>query len=193
VNRRERSDAARNRRAILDVAERLITERGVDAVSMDDIASEAGVGKGTLFRRFGDRAGLMKALVDKYRDERIEATHEASRHATTATQRTLAFVAVLTEHVLRRLPLIAALERAAGEQRYLGANFRETHRQLAELIAEARHGHGDAQFLAHVVLNTMRADLIIHLTRRCGMTEQHLAAEILTLTRLILDVQKPTR
>ena len=64
----ERGDAARNRTLLLDAARRLIAERGADAVSMDDIATAAGVGKGTIFRRFGSRAGLMMVLLDE--DER---------------------------------------------------------------------------------------------------------------------------
>lgn len=61
----ERGDAARNRALLLDAARRLIAERGADAVSMDDIAAAAGVGKGTVFRRFGSRAGLMMVLLDE--------------------------------------------------------------------------------------------------------------------------------
>ena len=53
---RERSDAARNRELILAAARRLFDEEGPAAVSMDRVAEEAGVGKGTLYRRFGDRA-----------------------------------------------------------------------------------------------------------------------------------------
>ncbi|GAY15057.1 TetR family transcriptional regulator [Mycobacterium sp. shizuoka-1] len=64
----ERGDAARNRLLLLDAARTLIAERGADGVSMDDIAAAAGVGKGTLFRRFGSRAGLMMVLLDE--DER---------------------------------------------------------------------------------------------------------------------------
>ncbi|WP_414687107.1 TetR/AcrR family transcriptional regulator [Mycobacterium sp.] len=64
----ERGDAARNRALLLDAARRLIAEHGADAVSMDDIAAAAGVGKGTVFRRFGSRAGLMMVLLDE--DER---------------------------------------------------------------------------------------------------------------------------
>ena len=64
----ERGDAARNRVLLLDAARRLIDERGADAVTMDDIAGAAGVGKGTVFRRFGSRAGLMMVLLDE--DER---------------------------------------------------------------------------------------------------------------------------
>src|SRR5436190_3426347 len=61
----ERADAARNRRRILVAAARLIEDHGVEHVSMDAIAAEAGVGKGTLFRRFGDRSGLVMALLDE--------------------------------------------------------------------------------------------------------------------------------
>lgn len=61
----ERGDAARNRTLLLDAARRLIAERGADAVTTDDIAVAAGVGKGTLFRRFGSRAGLMIVLLDE--------------------------------------------------------------------------------------------------------------------------------
>jgi AcrR family transcriptional regulator len=64
----ERGDAARNRALLMEAARRLIDERGTDAVTMDDIAAAAGVGKGTLFRRFGSRSGLMMVLLDE--DER---------------------------------------------------------------------------------------------------------------------------
>jgi AcrR family transcriptional regulator len=64
----ERGDAARNRALLLEAARGLIASRGADAVTMDDVAAAAGVGKGTLFRRFGSRAGLMMVLLDE--DER---------------------------------------------------------------------------------------------------------------------------
>ena len=66
----ERGDAARNRVLLLDAARRLIDEHGADTVTMDDVAAAAGVGKGTLFRRFGSRAGLMIVLLDE--DEKSE-------------------------------------------------------------------------------------------------------------------------
>ncbi|KAA0091462.1 TetR/AcrR family transcriptional regulator [Mycolicibacterium sp. P1-18] len=66
----ERGDAARNRGLLLAAARRLIDEHGADTVTMDDVAAAAGVGKGTLFRRFGSRAGLMIVLLDE--DEKVE-------------------------------------------------------------------------------------------------------------------------
>jgi AcrR family transcriptional regulator len=61
----ERADAARNREAILAAALRLVRTRGVGCVTMDTVAAEAGVGKGTLFRRFESREGLMAAVLDE--------------------------------------------------------------------------------------------------------------------------------
>jgi AcrR family transcriptional regulator len=62
----ERADAARNRDRILCAAARLFEEQDPNTVSMDAVAAAAGVGKGTVFRRFGDRAGLMRALLDEH-------------------------------------------------------------------------------------------------------------------------------
>ena len=62
----ERADAARNRLKILETARRLVDEHGIEGVSMDMLAEEASVGKGTIFRRFGDRAGLARALLDEH-------------------------------------------------------------------------------------------------------------------------------
>src|SRR5713226_3583169 len=62
----ERADAARNRERILCAARRLFNERGAGCVSMDEVAEAAGVGKGTLFRRFGSRASLAAAVLSEH-------------------------------------------------------------------------------------------------------------------------------
>lgn len=66
--RAERADAVRNRELLLGTARELIAEHGVEKVTMDGLAERAGVGKGTVFRRFGTRAGIFRALLDA--DER---------------------------------------------------------------------------------------------------------------------------
>ena len=66
ARRPERADAARNRERILAAAATLVGERGIDRVSMDDVARAACVGTGTLYRRFGDRAGLAFALLEQH-------------------------------------------------------------------------------------------------------------------------------
>ncbi|MDQ2757513.1 MAG: TetR/AcrR family transcriptional regulator [Actinomycetota bacterium] len=59
-----RADAARNREALLVAAQHLVASRGVTQVTMDAVAQAAGVGKGTVFRRFHSREGLMGALLN---------------------------------------------------------------------------------------------------------------------------------
>ncbi|HEY2268571.1 MAG TPA: TetR/AcrR family transcriptional regulator [Streptosporangiaceae bacterium] len=60
----ERADAARNRRHLLVVAREMLAEQGADKLTMDALAERAGLGKGTVFRRFGTRAGIFQALLD---------------------------------------------------------------------------------------------------------------------------------
>jgi len=66
--RAERADAARNRRLLLAMAREIIAEDGADKLTMDGLAERAGLGKGTVFRRFGTRSGIFHALLDD--DER---------------------------------------------------------------------------------------------------------------------------
>ncbi|MFC5749022.1 TetR/AcrR family transcriptional regulator [Actinomadura rugatobispora] len=67
--RGERADAARNRLLLLDAAREMLAEVGAEKVTMDGLAERAGLGKGTVFRRFGTRAGIFHALLDE--DERL--------------------------------------------------------------------------------------------------------------------------
>ena len=64
----ERADAARNRRLLLATAQEMLAADGADKLTMDGLAERAGLGKGTVFRRFGSRAGIFQALLDD--DER---------------------------------------------------------------------------------------------------------------------------
>jgi AcrR family transcriptional regulator len=60
----ERADAARNRLRLLTTAREMIAEDGTDKLTMDGLAERSGLGKGTVFRRFGTRAGIFRALLD---------------------------------------------------------------------------------------------------------------------------------
>jgi AcrR family transcriptional regulator len=74
TGRKPRTDAQRNRERILEVAKEAFTVSGADA-SLDDIAKEAGVGAGTLYRHFPTRAALLEAV---YRTE-VEKLAAAER------------------------------------------------------------------------------------------------------------------
>jgi polyketide synthase 12 len=62
--RGDRADAVRNRQHLLATAREMLAERGADKLTMDGLAERAGLGKGTVFRRFGTRAGIFQALLD---------------------------------------------------------------------------------------------------------------------------------
>jgi AcrR family transcriptional regulator len=59
-----RADAERNRRRIMDAARELFALRGLD-VTLNDIAHHAGVGVGTVYRRFPDKDVLIEALFEE--------------------------------------------------------------------------------------------------------------------------------
>ncbi|GAA2820964.1 TetR/AcrR family transcriptional regulator [Crossiella cryophila] len=179
----ERADAARNRQAILAAAERLIIERGPDAVTMDEIALAAGVGKGTLFRRFGDRCGLLRELLDQYRGEVTDKVDTACADTADPVDRLLAYLGVLFDESQRLRPLVAALEAEATP----GSCCRSAagrHRVLAEWITRANPARaGSADFLAHALLAAMRAELVRHLTEDLGTPLARVRADLLALAR----------
>ena len=60
----ERADAVRNRLHLLAAAREMLAEQGADRLTMDGLAERAGLGKGTVFRRFRTRAGIFQALLE---------------------------------------------------------------------------------------------------------------------------------
>ena len=107
----ERADAARNRERILKVASDLVACRGIDHVSMQEIAREAHVGTGTVYRRFGDRAGLALALLQADEaefQERLLRGEPPLGPGAPALERLRAFGVGYLAHLERHAPLIAA-------------------------------------------------------------------------------------
>src|SRR5918911_1074262 len=72
-----RADAERNRKRILEAADEVFAERGLD-VSLDEIAAAAGVGVGTVYRRFPDKDALIDALFESKIQEAAQLAREAS-------------------------------------------------------------------------------------------------------------------
>ncbi|MFF4614210.1 TetR/AcrR family transcriptional regulator [Nonomuraea jabiensis] len=157
---KERADAARNRERVLAAAARLFAEKGVEAVSMDAVAAAAGVGKGTLFRRFGDKSGLAVALLDaRERDlqQRILSGPPPLGPGASAPERLTAFVAAYLDYLFAHLDLVRMSETASPGARYRIGAYRFWHRHVAILLAESRPGC-DADPLSHTLLAAMGAE-----------------------------------
>ncbi len=157
---KERADAARNREKVLAAAARLFAEKGVEAVSMDAIAAEAGVGKGTLFRRFGDKSGLAVALLDaRERDlqQRILSGPPPLGPGAPARDRLAAFVAAYLRYLFDHLDLVRVSETASPGARYRIGAYRFWHRHVAILLAESSQ-RIDADALSHALLAAVSAE-----------------------------------
>ena len=156
---RERADAARNRRLLLSAAWRLFERHGVDGLTMDAVAKEAGVGKGTVFRRFGDKSGLVSALLDDRERELQE--HLLSGPAPLGPgapdgERVLAFVEAYLDYLHTHLELSRVSETAAPGARYRIGAYWFWVKHLTALSA----GVHDPEFRAHAILALLDADLI---------------------------------
>ncbi|WP_207922597.1 TetR/AcrR family transcriptional regulator [Micromonospora sp. KC606] len=164
---KERADAARNRTAILDAAARLFAEHGVAAVSLDQIAATAGVGKGTLFRRFGDKSGLAVALLDtreRVLQEAILYGPPPLGPGAPSAERLTAFVDAYLDYLLAHLDLVRMSETATPGARYRIGAYRFWHRHVAILL----DGSPDPDHAAHVLLAALAAEHIAALLPELG-------------------------
>ena len=75
-----RADAERNRRRIVDAAVEVIGRRGLDA-GVDEIARVAGVGRGTLYRRFSTKDELVRSIIVDRTEKALEAMAQAAKAA----------------------------------------------------------------------------------------------------------------
>jgi AcrR family transcriptional regulator len=76
AGRRLRTDAVKNRERLLVAAGKVFEEKGLGA-SVTDVARVAGVGMGTLYRRFASKEALIEALVSEVLEETIAMAQEA--------------------------------------------------------------------------------------------------------------------
>ncbi|MEH0548569.1 TetR/AcrR family transcriptional regulator [Streptomyces sp. B21-105] len=172
-----RADAARNRARLLDAAARLIAEHGAAGVTMEAVASAANVGKGTVFRRFGDRTGLLNALLD-HSERRFQAAFLSGPPplgpGAPPVERLRAFGFALLARSVDQLDLQLAAE-PGPDRRHSVPVRRVHHRHLAVLLRQALPG-ADDELLAHTLMGYLNPVLVHHLTRQCGMPPERLEA-----------------
>ncbi|MGH3167295.1 MAG: TetR/AcrR family transcriptional regulator [Trebonia sp.] len=204
--RKERADALRNRRAILDATEKLLATHRARDVSMEQVAAEAGVGKGTIFHRFGSRAGLMTALMH----ERARALSEAMTQGPPPLgpgapdrERLLAFLDAVIEMVARNKSLLAELAHTPSAEPASGRSggqpdgqpdgqpardegkpvYSFWHGHLSGLLA-AQRPDVDADLTAHLILGALHSEPV--LARLAGDSGQ-VAAALRTMVQALLD------
>jgi AcrR family transcriptional regulator len=190
--RKPRADASRNRAKILAATARLFAEHGVNGVTMDQIATEAGVGKGTLFRRFGDKAGLGVALLgDRERElsEAIESGPPPLGPGAVAGDRLRAFLVAYVRFVDANLDLVHMSETASPGARYRVGGYERWQRHVRSLIEQARPDL-DAECTAHLLLAGLAADLRLAIRAECPT--EHAATVLGAVADLILTGRTTT-
>jgi AcrR family transcriptional regulator len=174
--RRERADAARNREALLEAANRLLHECGPEGLTMEAVACAAGVGKGTLFRRFGDRASLFHALID----DRERAFQEAFIRGPAPlgpgappAERLVAFGHAMFELIEDHGALLVESQLGTRTLRYRHPVYLayRTHvlSLLSELVDEQR-----ATYLVELLLAALDPDLVLHQRTALGLSADEL-------------------
>lgn len=192
----ERRDAAESRRRILGAARALFEERGVDAVSMHEIGRAAGVGQGTLYRRFEHKGALCAALLG----EEIGDLHEETRSRIgsgegTASESLVWFLGRLVDFNERNAPLLGAIRDAAGGERRV-----EMYRNpfyawlratvgvlLSRAVEEEEIPRLDLDYLADVLLGALNIDLYLYQRHELGMNRERIVAAL----RGLLDGLRP--
>ena len=174
--RQQRADAVRNRTAILCAAERLVSQRGAGCVTMDEVACAAGVGKGTLFRRFGDRIGLLRALLDEreraFQEDFIRGAPPVGP-GVPPRERLVAFGHRLLDEIEIQGDLLVAAESGAPGERLLHSVY-AAHRAHVAVLLRAAVPVGDTDYIADALLGALAAEVVLYQRRVLGMPLERL-------------------
>ncbi len=183
--RPERRDAAENRQQILAAAGRLFAVRGVDDVSMDEIAREAEVGKGTLYRRYAHKGLLCQALLDSNtRQMQAEVLGDLRVGGASALDRLGRFIARLFAFNEANAELLSAVSDAAFGQRR-DASYRSAPYQWQRLMvlgflrrasADGECPPLDPDVLADAILAPLDIALYLYQRRALGFTLERITA-----------------
>ncbi|ULR55611.1 TetR/AcrR family transcriptional regulator [Streptomyces deccanensis] len=181
VERTPRKDAVRNRAALLAAADALFADgESAETVTMADVATAAGVGKASLFRAFGDRTGLIRALYEA----RLEPVRDAVETGppplgpgAPARERVIALLDTLLCFKLDNRHLALALEETGSGSPYRAEHYEYWHGLLESALRQIP-GLPDPGFTAHALLAATRADLVEHLAGRERVPRETLRAQL---------------
>ena len=172
----ERRDALRNRERVLAAAQRLLSESGVEAVEIRDVAQAAGVGVGTVYRRFGDKGGLVAALLNErervFQDRLLSGPAPLGPGAS-SRERLVAFLHALADLVDENLPLLRALQGSKTGARFHVGAYRAWRLHATILLLDAAPNL-DAAWFAELLLAPLAADLYYHQRYELGVSHERL-------------------
>lgn len=179
----ERADAAANRQRILGAARGILEAHGFEALTMDAVAAAARVGKGTIFRRFGDRRGLTAALLDGYMREFQNAFLTGPPPlgpGAPPAERLEAFVLELVRLQTRHLDTAMAAEGAPLESGRRAADALFIH--VAALLQEIDPG-ADIRVVAGMILGAVSPPVLYRMRTVLRVEPEEIERSALRLLR----------
>jgi AcrR family transcriptional regulator len=196
AERHERADAAANRALILRTAERLFAERGVANVCMAEIAEAAGVGKGTLYRRFASKAELCLSLMDRqmseFQAESLARFRRQTAEGATYLAQLADFLEALVAFTDVHSPLLSEVERGGllrTEQPLNLPHFWQFMTVSALLRSAARRGELvadlDLDYVGEALLAPLQIDLFRYQRDARGYSVERIAEGLRGLVGLL--------
>ena len=134
--RKPRADAERNRDRVLEVAKDAFTRSGPDA-SLDDIAKQAGVGPGTLYRHFPSREALIEAVY-RTEVEKLAAAERNLAETMPPIEALRAWMLLFVDYIATKKIISAALNTLVGDpKRVFGASYNQVWEAMRALVKRA--------------------------------------------------------
>ncbi|MEV8632274.1 helix-turn-helix domain-containing protein [Streptosporangium sp. NPDC051023] len=186
----ERADAARNRARILEAAGELFAAKGAPNVTMEDIARAAGVGRGTLYRRYPDRAAIATAMLDEHeralQRELIEGEAPLGPGAPPA-ERLAAFYAAMVELLESHAHLVLGAE--TGRSRFATGAYGFWRVHVRSLLVAA--GVADPDALVEIVLAPLAPEVYAFQRSGRGLSPERISTALGELARRLLSASAP--
>jgi AcrR family transcriptional regulator len=134
TERKPRADAQRNRERILEVAKEAFARAGADA-SLDDIAKQAGVGSGTLYRHFPTRDDLLEAVYHS-EVEKLAAAERKFAESMPPIEALRAWMLLFIDYIATKQIIVPALK-AQMDSKVVKASYAPTHEAVRALVKRA--------------------------------------------------------
>jgi AcrR family transcriptional regulator len=187
----QREAAARNEAKVLDAARTLLRSPDAGDVDMRDIARAAGVGVGTLYRRFGGKAGLLAAVVgdeERTLQEAVLSGPPPLGPGAEPAQRLAAFIDAVVALTERNLGALLVTDATPPGRLKIGA-YQGWRLHLVTLLRRLRGDLDakDAGWYADVLLATVDPPLYAHQRREVRLSKRRIAANAKALAAAIAD------
>jgi AcrR family transcriptional regulator len=192
--RKERKDSIEHRRIILQEAQTLFTEYGVDSVTMHQIAKSAGIGQGTLYRRYAHKGELCQDLMmessQRVCDE-IKSYLDANQQLSEKERLTM-FLELSLDFIESHSHWLVSIQAPTCEGRqslmYQSPLYSFMHNAIKQLLDEAAPktnvSSADGAFRADTMLASMNPELYLFMRRERGYSKEEIKNK---LVRLFID------